>query len=255
MVAIVGQDFAKLNLMAGTARTLEQTALTPTDTTVFDRDFDMLVEKLIKVDRELGENLMAEKEFYRGANQVAKGYFNDKPFGGLKASTGQYGMLLLSPQHLKDSAGGTGRKFYSWGQTVTTDSGITWANILGASGTECFASAESEKKEVIAFHTFISYKPDPKLILLGMEINDYPYTPWNVEPYAKITKAEKLFKLLPIPGRVILHPGGKFRLKGFFDLTTGSTLPGTTGTSIDVEIAPFGLCFAEYDQLADAHIY
>lgn len=252
MPQIAGPEFVRLNLMAGTARVLEQVALTPDDLTIFNRDFDLLVEKLSKVDPELGHNLGLEKDFYNGVNQVAKGYFNEKPFGGLKSSTGQYGMVFLSPQHLKSSSPGTTPSFYSWGQTLTVNSGYTYTDVLGSTSAEVYASAETEKKEVLGFHAFLSYKPDPKLILLGMEINDYPYAPWNVEPYAKITKAEKLFKILPMPGRVILHPGGKFSLKGFFDMTSGTGLG--TGLTIDVEIAPFGLCFAEYDQLKDSQI-
>jgi len=252
MPDIVGPAFAKLNLMAGTARTLEQVALSSDDMTIFNRDFDLLVEKLSKIDPELGHNFSLEKDFYNGVNQIAKGYFNEKPFGGLKASTGQYGMVIISPQHLKTSSSGTTPSYYSWGQTLTVASGYTYTDILGTTSAECFASAEAENKEVIGFHAFLSYKPDPKLMLLSLEINDYPYAPWNVEPYAKITKAEKLFKILPMPGRIILHPGGKFALKGFFDMTSGSGLG--TGLSIDVEICPFGLCFAEYDQIKDSNI-
>jgi len=253
MAEIVGQAFAKLNLMAGTARLLEQVDVTPADLEIFNRDFDLLVEKLTKIDPELGYNLGLEKDFYRGVNQVAKGYFNMKPFGGLKSSTGQYGMNFIAPQNLKtDASAGTSR-YWSWGQTLTIASGVTTAFILGTSATaECYASAEAEKKEVIGFHAFLSYKPDPKLILLHIEVNDYPYAPWSVEPTAKITKAEKLFKILPIPGRVILHPGGKFALRGFFDLTSGLTVG--TGLTIDVEIAPFGLTFAEYDQFESSNI-
>lgn len=256
MPEIVGPEFVKLNLMAGTARLLEQVALKPDDLTIFNRDFDLLVEKLAKSDPELGANFAAEKEFYLGVCQIAKGYFNEKPFGGLKSATGQYGMNLIAPQNLKTASEGTTRSYYSWGQTVTVLSGLTYAHVLG-SGTaaSCFASAEAEKKEVIGFHAFLSYKPDPKLMLLGVQINDYPYAPWDIEPYAKITKADKLFKILPIPGRIILHPGGKFSLKGFFDLTCGSTRGAGADTDIDVEIAPLGLTFAEYDQFEDSHIY
>lgn len=252
MPEIVGQAFAKLNLMAGTARLLEQVDLKPDDLMVFNRDFDLLVQELSKVDPELGHNLGQEKDFYLGVNQIAKGYFNMKPFGGLKSSTGQYGMNIISPQNLKTDAAGATRRYLSWAQTLSVTISGTHQFILGTSATaECYASAESEKREVIGFHAFLSYKPDPKLVLLHLEINDYPYPTWNVEPYAKITKADKLFKILPIPGRVILHPGGKFALQGFFDI--GSSM--AAAVSVDVEICPFGLCFAEYDQFESSNIH
>lgn len=251
MPEIVGPAFTKLNLMAGTARLLEQVELKPADLEVFNRDFDLLVEKLAKVDPELGHNLGLEKEFYLAVNQVSKGYFNEKPFGGLKASTGQYGMNFIIPQNLKTATAGTIRRYYSWAQTISVTISGTHQYILGTSATaECYASAESEKKEVIGFHAFLSYKPDPKLIMLHLEVNDYPYAPWSVEPTAKITKADKLFKILPMPGRVILHPGGKFALQGFFDI--GSSM--AAAVSVDLEICPFGLCFAEYDQIESGNI-
>jgi len=253
MPEIVGPAFAKLNLMAGTARLLEQVVATPVDIEVFNRDFDLLVKELSKVDPELGYNLGLEKEFYSGVNQIAKAYFNMKPFGGLKSSTGQYGMNIITPQNLRNSFGGGTPFYYNWVKTLSVASGGTEAYILGTSATaQCYASAENEKKEVIGFHAFLSYKPDPKLIMLHMEVNDYPYAPWGVEPYAKITKAEKLFKILPIPGRVILHPGGKFALKGYFDVRSSVTL--AADVDVDVEIAPFGLTFAEYDQFEIANI-
>ena len=245
-------SFTDLNLMAGTAKSLDQKELAAEDLKIFNRDFDHLVKNLLRIDDELGRNLADEKEFYLGVNQIAKGYF-DKPFGGLKCSTGQYGMDIIYPQILKDAASGTQTNFHSWRRTVTTDTGDSDADILGGSTGSAWAYAEStsEEKTVIAFHTFISYMPDPRLISLEMNVNDYPYTLWSVEPFAKIAKPDKLFKLLPMPGRVIIHPGGKFYVRGWFDMQL-KTIPLLT-SNIDVELAPFGLCFAEYSQLAVAN--
>jgi len=244
--------FEDLNIMAGTARAFEQKELTETDRRIFNRDFDMLVAKLVKVDAELGESLKDEKDFYLGVAQIAKGYFNEKPFGGLKSATGQFGMCLLYPQNLKDAASGTQTNNHSWTRTLTTDSSDTDADIFGSSSAPLYAESTAEEREVIAWHTLLSYKPDPRLILIELNVNDYPYTPWSVEPFAKISKADKLFKLLPMPGRVILHPGGKFYMRGWFDLMVNTAPSGTN--SIDVELALFGLTFAEYAQLAVANI-
>lgn len=250
---MAGVNFVKLNIMAGTARALEQEELTDVDRGIFDRDFDLLVHKLSKADPELGENLSAEKEFYTGVCQVAKGYFNKKPFGGLKSATGQYGFSLLYPQFLKDAADGTLTNYFSWVRSVTTTAAAkTQAWIFGGASSYAYAESTSEEKEVIAFHTLLSYKPDPQLIMIDIEVNDYPYVPWSVEPFTKITKADKLYKLIPMPGRVVIHPGGKFRLRGWFDLLA-KTVPTATHT-IQIEIAAFGLGFAEYTQLAAANL-
>lgn len=252
-MAVGVAEFAQLNLMAGTARSLEQAPASDEDRRLWDRDFDLLVNDLIRlVDPEIGNDLRSEKSFYTGALQVAKGYFNDKPFGGLKPSTGQFGFRLLGPQDLKTTAAGGTPKYYSWAQTVTTDSAATKvAYLFGHSSGKVFARNASETKAVIAFHRILSYKPAPKVLLVEWNVNDYPYAPYSVEPFSKIAKDGKLYKVIPMPGRVLLHPGGGFYTHFFFDLETGATAP--TGTkNIDVELALIGVVFGEYDYLATA---
>jgi len=258
MPPVTAEAFRKLNLLAGTARSLEQKTLTSEDSVVFNRDFDWFVSNLNKVDADLGRELAGEKEFYLAACQVAKGYFNDKPFGGLKCSTGQYGMNLIAPQHFKNAASGTHGPF-SWVQTVVPTGAsasvaeTTDADIFGNTGAPYYAETTAEEKEVIAWHTLISYKPSPRVIALCMEVNDYPYVPWVVEIFSRITKPYKLFKFLPMPGRVILHPGGKVWLRAFFDMQCFESTPPAT-PNIDIDIAPFGLTFAENGQFVAANI-
>lgn len=258
MPALPAEQFRKLNLMAGTARSLEQDVLTPEDTQVWDRDFDVLCNDLSKlVDPELGADLRAERAFYSAANQVAKGYFDKNPFGGLKSATGQYGFRLITPQDLKTTAEGGTPAFYSWVKTITTIQSGSYAAsgyLFGRnSANVVYARNAANKKAVIAFHRLISYKPSPRVIHVMFNINDFPYVPYAVEPYSKISKENKLFKIIPMPGRVILHPGGKIYVNLMFDLETGTT--GISGTSnVDIEIAFFGLIFGQYDYLASAEL-
>ncbi len=241
------ERFRKLNIMAGTGRALDQKALTDDETETFNRDFDLLVDELSKlVDPELGRDLAGEKEFYLAVCQVAKGYFNEKPFGGLKCATGQFGMRFIIPQDFRDQSGGTtGHQLYSWFQTKSTGAATTVFDLFGSSASPILAETEAEKKNIIAFHRLLSYKPDPQLTMLQFTINDFPYAPYSVEPYCKILKDEKLFKIIPLMGRVILHPGGKLYVKAWIDrLHSGTTTPSVAYT-LDIEIAPFGLLFAE----------
>ncbi|GAI80098.1 unnamed protein product, partial [marine sediment metagenome] len=145
--------------------------------------------------------------FYDEAVKVAKGYFNKSPFGGLKSATGQYGFRLITPQDLKNSAAGDYPALYSWVQTaIMTASARSYCD-WGASGTLSLGnSAASQpiyvrnaanKQAVMAFHRLISYKPSPRVIHVEFNINDYPYVPYSVEPYSKITKQNKLFKIIP----------------------------------------------------------
>jgi hypothetical protein len=235
-----------LTILAGTGKALERKELTQEEREIYDSDFDLLVNDLTKlVDPDLGRDLSEQKEFYAAVAEVAKGYF-DKPFGGLKCSTGEYGMRFIIPQDFRtQSGGGDGYQYYSWFRTLTTSSGESDADLWGSSSNPILAETEAEHRTVIAFHRLLSYKPDPRLIMLQLTINSYPYTPYGVEPFAKIMKDEKMFKVIPLPGGIVLHPGGKLYLKVWFDPQSSGTTVMASTTTVDTEIAPFGLLFGE----------
>jgi len=249
MPALSAEAFRQLNLMAGTARRLEQEILSPEDIEVWNRDFALLCDDLSRlVDPELGEDLRREKPFYDAAIQVAKGHFDKPPFGGLKAATGQFGFRLIGPQDLKGSTTtNLSPQLWSWVQTLPLLSGNTEVANAFASGA-FYASSKANGSAVLAWHRLLSYKPSPRLLYVQWKVNDYPYTPYCVEPYSKISKENKLFKIIPMPGRIILHPGGKGECDMYFDRQTGMTDP-SGADNIDVEIALFGLVFGEYDYL------
>ena len=98
------ETFTRMNLLAGTARSLDQAAFSSEDAQIWERDFQLISDHIYRLcDPVVGADLAAQKEFYTAALQVAKGYFNDKPFGGLKSATGQFGFRLLGPQDIKSS--------------------------------------------------------------------------------------------------------------------------------------------------------
>jgi hypothetical protein len=249
------KEFTNLNLMAGTVRSLDQSPGSSEDMAIFNRDFDMLVADMKNlVDPELAADLASQKDYYTAAFQVAKGSFGGKPFGGLKASTGQFGMRLIMPQDLRIAAGTETPAFYSWLQTVTTTSAKSYkTGAIGYNSTYCYTQNLANKNEVIAFHRLISYKPNPRVLAVELTINGVGYMPWSVEAFSKIRKADKLFSILPMPGKVLLHPGGFFYITLYFDMETGTTVMSGV-SSLEIEIAPFGLTFAEYDFLAAGNI-
>ena len=250
MPALPGEQYTRLNLMAGTARSLEQELLTSEDAKVWERDFALLCDDLTKlVDPDIGADLRSEKAFYEAALQVAKGYFDKLPFGGLKSATGQFGFRLIGPQDLKASTStNLSPVLWSWVQTLGMTSGKT--EVANAFSAAFYASSKANASAVIAWHRLLSYKPAPRLLYVQWKINEFPYVPYSVEPYSKIAKENKLFKVVPMPGRIILHPGGKCDCDMYFDRETGSTDPSGS-ENIDVEIGLFGLVFGEYDYLSD----
>ena len=250
MPGVSQEVFTRLSLMAGTARALEADALKEEEVPVWNRDWNILCDDLSKlVDPELGADLRGEKAFYDEAIKVAKGYFDAKPFGGLKAQSGQFGFRLIGPQDLKQAASAITPAYYSWVQTLTTTSAHTYKQYaFGYSSGNVYTCSASTLKSVLAFHRLISYKPSPRLMYVEWNINSFPYPPYCVEPFSKIDKANKLFKIIPMPGRVIIHPGGGFYTHFYFDLLGGATAPSGTA-NVDVEVAIFGLAFGEYDYL------
>ena len=250
MPALPAEQYTRLNLMAGTARSLEQELLTSEDVKVWERDFALLCDDLTKlVDPDIGADLRSEKAFYEAALQVAKGYFDKLPFGGLKSATGQFGFRLLGPQDLKSSSStNLSPVLWSWVQTLGLTSGNT--EVANAFSSAFYSSSKANASAVIAWHRLLSYKPAPRLLYVQWKVNDYPYAPYSVEPYSKIAKENKLIKIVPMPGRIILHPGGKCDCDMYFDRETGSTDPSGS-ENIDVELGLFGLVFGEYDYLAD----
>lgn len=253
MPAMKEEQFTRLNLMAGTARSLEQELLTREDVEVWERDFALLCDDLSKlVDPELGADLRAEKAFYDAAMQVAKGYFDKLPFGGLKPATGQYGFRLAAAQDLKAAPGAVTAKLYSWVQTLSTGATDTKITKLLGAGAAVYTCNAANSAEVLAFHRLISYKPSPRIIYVLFTINDYPYAPYCVEPFSKIDKQNKLFKTIPMPGRVILHPGGSMYCDVYVE--TNEDASPTVATTLDFEVGVFGLVFGEYDYLKAASI-
>ena len=251
MPAMPTDAFTRLNLLAGTARSLEQEVLTGEDLKIWERDFALICDELSKlVDPELGADLRSEKPFYEAALQVAKGYFDKLPFGGLKSATGQFGFRLIGPQDLKSSSTtDLSPVLWSWVRTLAMTSGNT--EVANAFSAAFYASTKANASAVLAWHRLISYKPAPRLLYVQWKINEFPYAPYSVEPFSKISKENKLFKIFPMPGRIILHPGGKCDCDMYFDRETGSTDP-SGAVNVDVEIGLFGLVFGEYDYLSAA---
>jgi len=213
-------------LMVGKLTRLERTPLTPDDSKVFERDFNRIVNHLELVDPELARDLERHRDFYRVACEIAKGYFDGKPFGGLRPDSGQFGFSLIRPQDWGVN---------TWKKSVTAG----WNDLFGSSGSPIVASAEKLKSTVFAWHSYISYTPNPKLIALRHNINGYDYVTYTVHPFSYIAKPMKTFKVIFLPAEIIIHPGGRFYVRACFE------------EAGEVEIAPFGIIFAEHDYLAE----
>ena len=227
--------------MAGTVRALDRQSLTWEEESLWHGDFKHLVESVgVLLDLRLGADLERRKEFYHAVAEVGKGYFN-KPFGGVNPTENQYGFRMLSPQDLRTTISGETPAYISWRQKVTIGQLGKVPYVFGYSNGPVFSRKAAGASAVLAFHSLVSYQPTPDISLVGFNVNDYQYPPFSVELFAKVCRGEET-RLLPMPKFILLHPGGSFSLYVYFDIGVGST--------VDIELAPLGLVFAEYNYLA-----
>jgi hypothetical protein len=238
-------------LMVGKIEALKFTELDSREVGIFEADWKLLIEELNKIDPELGQSFAEEKELYAHAAGVAKGYFQDKPFGGFKAGSGEFGFRLITPQDFATNAtfSTTTNRKKKWSHTMTFDhaSSDIWIYLFAgtSSTTTIKTSTTQDQRNVLCFHKLISYSPSPRLQNMIWTVNRFPYGAFSVEPFGKIEKPFKSWKLIPMPGPILLHPGGELNCKASFDKVLGVAVAET----FTLDIAPLGLVYAEYDYL------
>lgn len=238
---------AEIRLMIGKIAELKVAELTSDEKRLFDSDFRVLTDHLALIDPELGRAMEAEKAFYAHAATVAKGYFDQKPFGGLRPSSGQYGMRLFKPQDtgvINWTTTPPVSTVHTWVKTITLPANVCWVDLFGTAIAPVKPETRAETRSVHAFHALISYRPGTRLVSYLWNINRLPYSDVSVELYAKIEKPHKTYKLIPLPSQVLVHPGGEYFCRAAFEKADFSA-----AETIVEEIALFGILFAEFDYL------
>ena len=225
--------FPKLDLLTGRVGKLKYVALKPDELGLFEDSWNRRMTELAILDPEIVASFEANKSFYRGAAGVAKGYF-DVPYGGDRASSGQFGDVLIRPQDFFSELPSL-KQVNVWKKTITT---IGWNDLFGDSTDPIKTRTTKDEETCFAIHKLISYDPSPAIQTLRWIVNTFPYPVYPVEPYSKISKAHKVVKLIPlptaIPGGLLIHPCGEFYLRAAIE------------TAKDIEVAPLGLCFAKW---------
>jgi len=213
-----------VTLMVGKLKKLEMAEPNADELAIFDRDFNTIVNHLRKIDSEIGDNFEVNRDFYRQALKIAKGYI-ERPFGGLRPDSGQFGFTLIAPP--------------DWNlNTFTFSVSAGWQNLIGSSASPITAPTAATKMALFAWHGYV-ISGGPKPIYLRHTINNYTYPIYSVYINSLLTKHGKPYKIIHLPGNIVIHPGGSFYLRAKFD---------TDGT---IEFFPLGLVFAMYDYLAE----
>jgi len=220
-----------IELLVGKIARLEFKEPDKTDRELWDKAWEVKIEALRRHNPTIADYFEGYRGFYDYALGVAKGYF-DKPYGGDRASSGQYGSILIRPQDFAYMLPNA-KKYNAWTKTVTTG----WGNLFGDATDPIKASTVSEKRSLLAFHGFVSYRPTPRIQQLLLNVNRFPYVVNVVEIISKTPKLHTVIKFIPLSAPIIIHPGGEFYVRAAFD------------SAGEIEVAPLGFCFAEFDYL------
>ena len=209
--------------------------LTDVEKELFGYSWKRKMYELAKIDPEIAETFEENKAFYLHAAGVAKAYI-EIPYGGDRPSSGQFGDIFIRPQDFASELPAA-KQFNDWKKTITT---VGWNDLFGDSTDPIKSRTTKGEETILAFHKLISYDPSPAIQALMWNVNRFPYTVYTIEPYSKISKAHKVVKLIPLPTGI---PGGCILARMEFYCRAAIE------TAKEIEVAPLGLVFAEYDWL------
>lgn len=234
-------------LLLGRVPELKVTELDKDEENLFDEEFGMLVSELERIDPDIATEFSNQSDTYKHAAAIAKGYFDQIPFAGLRSVSGTFGFRFLLPQDFGYNASNwpTADK-HKWEKNITLPANENWADLFGSSSSPIRPSTTADKRSVLAFHKLISYRASPRMADQIWNINRYPYIQYSVEPFSKLAKQGKTYKLYALPGPIVMHPGGEFYARAQFEKENFGSEETYT-----IEIAPLGLLFAEFDYLKE----
>ena len=234
-----------LRIMLGKTPVLRHVPLAPEGAALFKEDFTKFVNKMRRVDPDIADSYMEHFDFYEYAAGIAKGAFFEIGFGGFEASSGQFGMKELNAPDIGTIDWATNHStVHSWVKTFTLPANVSWADIFGSAADPVRPSTTAERRSLHAFHGLVSWRPGTRLTATRWDINEVPYIHYGVEISTKTEKEGKTLRLIPLSTPVLIHPEGRYFMRGRFEKVNF----GADETYTE-EIGILGLVFAQYDYL------
>lgn len=221
---------AVVDLMVGRPKPYAHEEPSDDEKELFNDSFSRKAEELKLIDVDIYNSFMNARPFYDHALGVSKAVLG-VPYGGDRCNSGQFGDTFIRPYDLSMSQD---TEFDTWVKTIAS---AGWQALWGSSADPIEPSITAMQKAVHAFHKLIAYGPSPSIQQMAWNVNKFTYPTISVEPFSKISKPEKVIKLIPMPGQVLVLPGGSYFVRMACE---------KVGT---IEVAPLGLVFAEYKYL------
>ncbi len=211
---------------AGKVRSLPYKGLSEAEISVFERDFNVMVEALRKHDPEIAANFAAKMEYYKVAAGIFKAIV-DLPFGGMETSSGEFGFtgpLLPSYPFLAAD---------NWVQTISAG----WNNLYGSSSSGIAGNSTVGTRRMYVYQSLLSCLGNPKMSAYLPNVNGYAYPGINTLSQAKVPKKDTWVKEIPLLKTILIHPTGTHYVRAAFEQAG------------QVELIPMGIMFAEHDYL------
>lgn len=237
------------NLITGKLQNLQSVALSDDEKKEFDDAFKRIVARINNIDPELAADFQNEHDFYQYAASVAKAYFSSTnlPFVPDEPTSGTFGMRELIPQDMQPPSIFTGTitaSFHSWVQSLSVGASAVWTDLFGSSASPIKPSNLQSYHSLLAFHQLISWQPGTRIVQMRHNVNGYQYPGVSVEHEAKITKAFKPFKVIPLEGEFLIHPTGYWNTRVALEKDVFADAETYTE-----EIGIMGICFGEFGYL------
>ncbi len=219
-----------LKLLTGKAEHTKRVLPTENEASDLYLFVHVIRDNLDLIDRSLAVLFIRKFEVWEFALSYAKGYFDEKSFS-LNCEANKFSVSLIRPFDF-------GKKRGTWVETIKD---IGWQDFFGSSGNPIIPSTKLGSRTLMVITHLISYQGDPHIQAIRHVINNLKYTEFVVQPWSKVSKSNRSYRLLPIGlmDGILLVPGDHYYMRASFE---------DTGI---VEVAPIGLIFYEHEYLKE----
>lgn len=152
---------------------------------IFDLEFDRFLTTHLK-ERELVDIVTDHRDYIKGSGQIAKEKFTGNSFGGVNASSGEFGWTIVRPEWLG---------LTSWVKNIVASG---WADWVGSVA----SPVKLNKEALIVMLGYGNYAPSPKSSAIKPYVSAKPYAIQYLE-YAmrvgnfELYEAAKPYRVLP----------------------------------------------------------
>ena len=209
---------------AGKIGPLPYEPLTDDERDLFEMDFSILVEKVNKIDPDVGAELDNRRAFFMEAAAIAKGHWH-LPFGGIEPTTGQFGMAFITSQAFLGAN--------TWSRSLSAG----WNDLFGSSTSPISGNNTAPNRRMYMYGAVLVASPTNPIRAIRLNANGYDYPVLSLEDMRYVKNIGKYYTVISLPKVILIHPTGSHYVRALSD------------TAVTIDVLPIGIMFAEFDYL------